>query len=85
MRYTLQREYATVTEAAALWRVAPKTVYRMIKQGRVPHVRVGGDGPIRIPVEALESAAACDVGGEPAPAPVAPWRGHRQRGGKEAA
>jgi excisionase family DNA binding protein len=70
MTYTLQREYATVTEAAALWRVAPKTVYRMIKQGRVPHVRVGGDGPIRIPVEALDSADRSFRRPESAPTPA---------------
>jgi excisionase family DNA binding protein len=52
---TLQREYLTVAEAAALWRVSVPTIYRRCADGSIPHIRVGGgDGPIRILAEAFE-------------------------------
>jgi excisionase family DNA binding protein len=55
---TLQREYLTVAEAAALWRVSVPTIYRRCAAGSVPHIRVGGgDGPIRILAEAFEDPA----------------------------
>ena len=54
MSITLQREYLTVAEAAALWRVSVPTIYRRCADGSIPHVRVGGDGPIRILAEAFE-------------------------------
>jgi excisionase family DNA binding protein len=53
MTLTVEREYLTVAEAAVLWRVSIPTVYRKIAAGGVPHIRVGTDGPIRIPACAL--------------------------------
>ena len=38
---TLENDYLTVTEAAALLRVAPSTVRRWIRQGDVPAYRLG--------------------------------------------
>jgi excisionase family DNA binding protein len=65
---TLQREYLTVAEAAALWRVSVPTIYRRCADGSIPHIRVGGgDGPIRIPAEAFEDPAERD-GPDPSPA-----------------
>ena len=48
MSLTLHREYLTVAEAAALWRVSVPTIYRRCADGRLPHIRFGGeDGLIR--------------------------------------
>jgi excisionase family DNA binding protein len=49
MTLTVEREYLTVAEVAALWRVSAPTVYRRVAAGDVPHIRLGSDGPIRIP------------------------------------
>jgi excisionase family DNA binding protein len=54
MSLTLEREYLTVAEAAGLWRVSVPTIYRRCADGSIPHIRVGGDGPIRILAEAFE-------------------------------
>jgi excisionase family DNA binding protein len=57
MTLTVAREFLTVAEAAALWRVSVPTVYRRVAAGGIPHVRVGGpDGPIRIPASAFETS-----------------------------
>jgi excisionase family DNA binding protein len=53
MALTLERQYLTVAEAAALWRVSAPTVYRRVAAGDVPHIRIGTDGPIRIPASAI--------------------------------
>jgi excisionase family DNA binding protein len=53
MTLTVEREYLTVAEAAALWRVSAPTVYRRVAAGDVPHIRLGSDGPIRIPASAI--------------------------------
>jgi excisionase family DNA binding protein len=54
MTLTVEREYLTVAEVAALWRVSVPTIYRHVAASRVPHIRVGGrDGPIRIPASAV--------------------------------
>jgi excisionase family DNA binding protein len=45
-----------VTEAAALLRVSPVTVYRRIKLGEIPAVRVGETGHMRVPRAGLERA-----------------------------
>ena len=42
----------TVAEAAARLRVSPKSIYKAVKNGQLPVVRVGRT--IRIPVHALE-------------------------------
>jgi excisionase family DNA binding protein len=67
MSHTLMhRDFLTVTEYAAHYRLAVPTVYRWVAQGRIPAVRPGGTGPIRIPVEALDPRSA--------PAPVTSGR-----------
>jgi excisionase family DNA binding protein len=53
MTLTVAREFLTVAEAAALWRVSVPTVYRRVAAGDVPHIRIGTDGPIRIPASAI--------------------------------
>jgi excisionase family DNA binding protein len=53
MTLTVERAYLTVTEAADLWRVSVPSVYRWVAAGRVPAIRVGGSGPIRIPASAI--------------------------------
>jgi excisionase family DNA binding protein len=53
MALTLERQYLTVAEAAALWRVSAPTVYRRVAAGDVPHIRIGTDGPIRIPASTI--------------------------------
>jgi excisionase family DNA binding protein len=44
----------TVGEAAKLLRLHPHTIYRRINRGELRAVRAGEDGPLRIPVDALE-------------------------------
>jgi excisionase family DNA binding protein len=57
MTLTVSREYLTVAEAAAIWRISVPTVYRRCAAGSIPHIRVGGgDGPIRIPASAFEAS-----------------------------
>lgn len=38
----LQAEVLTVDEAAAILRRNPQTVYRLVRRGAIPSVRVGG-------------------------------------------
>jgi len=49
-------ELLTVGEAAERLRVSRPTMYRLIRAGVVPALRIGdGVGPIRIPVAELDS------------------------------
>jgi excisionase family DNA binding protein len=49
-----QPEYLTVAEVSSRFRVSVPTIYRRCSDGTLPHIRIGGDGPIRIPVSQLE-------------------------------
>ena len=49
-----QPEYLTVAEVSSRFRVSVPTIYRRCADGTLPHIRIGGDGPIRIPVSRLE-------------------------------
>jgi len=52
---TVERpEYLTVEEAARHFRVSAVTIYRRCADGTLPHIRIGSDGPIRIPTSQLE-------------------------------
>jgi excisionase family DNA binding protein len=53
----------TINEAAGpeLLRMHPRTVRRHVKEGRLPHVRIGG--AIRIPEDALNALIAANVRG----------------------
>jgi excisionase family DNA binding protein len=73
-----QPEYLTVAEVSSRFRVSVPTIYRRCADGTLPHIRIGGDGPIRIPVSQLErlydqgvSADGSPAGGsfEPAQSP----------------
>jgi excisionase family DNA binding protein len=61
---TEQREYLTVAEVSSLFRVSVPTIYRRCADGQLPHIRIGHDGPIRIP--AGEGERLCDQRGEAA-------------------
>jgi excisionase family DNA binding protein len=45
----------TVGEAAELLRLHPYTIYRRIGRGELKAVRVGYEGPLRIPVDELDA------------------------------
>jgi excisionase family DNA binding protein len=49
-----QPEYLTVAEVSSRFRVSVPTIYRRCADGTLPHIRIGGDGPIRIPASQLE-------------------------------
>jgi excisionase family DNA binding protein len=49
-----RHEYMTVEEAARHLRVSPVTIYRRCADGTLPHIRIGSDGPIRIPTSQRE-------------------------------
>jgi excisionase family DNA binding protein len=49
-----QSDYLTVEEAARHFRVSTPTIYRRCADGQLPHIRIGQDGPIRIPAGELE-------------------------------
>jgi excisionase family DNA binding protein len=49
-----QLEYLTVEEVSSLLRVSAPTIYRRCADGQLPHIRIGHDGPIRIPARQLE-------------------------------
>jgi excisionase family DNA binding protein len=49
-----QPEYLTVAEVSGLFRVSVPTIYRRCADGQLPHIRIGHDGPIRIPAGELE-------------------------------
>jgi excisionase family DNA binding protein len=93
MTLTVEREYLTVAEVAALWRVSVPTIYRHVAAGRVPHIRVGGrDGPIRIPASAVVSvsvdgspAGGSFAGADPARAPRDPKAGQVEPAGARGA
>lgn len=50
-------EYLKVREVADGLRVSPLTIYRAIREGRLEAVRLGGNGPLRVPASALETYA----------------------------
>ena len=52
-----EREFLTVGELAERLRVSPLTIYRGVRNGTVPFVRLSEHGAIRIPVTALEEFA----------------------------
>jgi excisionase family DNA binding protein len=47
-------KYLTVAEVSSLFRVSVPTIYRRVADGQPPHIRIGHDGPIRIPAGELE-------------------------------
>lgn len=49
-----QPEYLTVAEVSHRFRVSVPTIYRRCADGTLPHIRIGSDGPIRIPTSQLE-------------------------------
>jgi excisionase family DNA binding protein len=60
-----QHEYLTVAEVSSRFRVSVPTIYRRCADGTLPHIRIGGDGPIRIPADQLQrlyEQAASDDG-----------------------
>lgn len=50
-KLTTSADFLTVVEVAAIWRVHPKTVYRRLGEGEVPHIRIGRQ--FRIPRKGL--------------------------------
>jgi excisionase family DNA binding protein len=68
----------TVPEVAALLRVDASTVYRAVRRGELPAVRLGGRGTsVRIPASALEellSPASVSARRRAGQAPVPPRR-----------
>lgn len=46
------QEFTTVAEVAARWEVSKMTVYRLVQDGQLSAVQIGGRS-IRIPVEAV--------------------------------
>lgn len=60
----------TVKEAAAFLRLAPDTVYRATKAGKLPHARIGRS--IRFSQEALEEYLNTPAAPKQAPAVRAP-------------
>jgi len=51
-----QNKWLTANEAASRLRVHPKTLYRLIRQGKVPAYRMGARGEWRLRVEDLDAA-----------------------------
>ena len=51
-------EFLTVAEFAARLRVSEPTVYRRVRDGTLPIVRLSENGAIRIPASALEFPAS---------------------------
>jgi excisionase family DNA binding protein len=47
-------KYLTVAEVSSRFRVSVPTIYRRCADGTLPHIRIGDDGPIRIPAGRLE-------------------------------
>ena len=45
----------TIRDVAALCRVTPGTVWKWVREGRLPAVRMGGQGPYRIHRDALSA------------------------------
>ena len=58
----------TVQEAAELLRISPNTCYELIRQGRIPHIRLGMR--ILIPRHGLEQWIAREAGLPQPPPPV---------------
>ena len=55
LAHASEREWLTVNETAARIRLHPVSVRRMIREGRLPAVQLGGRGaPVRVSVRELE-------------------------------
>lgn len=67
-----QPEYLTVAEVSSRFRVSVPTIYRRCADGTLPHIRIGGDGPIRIPVSQLERLYEDPAGFSPLFPPASP-------------
>jgi excisionase family DNA binding protein len=59
MDFLKNKRYFRPDEVAALLALSRRTIYRMIKDGRLPGIRLGG-GPWRIPREQLDSLLRVD-------------------------
>jgi excisionase family DNA binding protein len=55
MESTSATRLLTADEAARELRLTRQSIYRMIGDGRLPAVRIGQDGPLRIEPEAVEA------------------------------
>jgi excisionase family DNA binding protein len=61
-------EILTITELSAHLRVHPTTIYRLLREGRIPGFRVGSAWRFsRAAIEIWEHGQADPIGGEPAP------------------
>ena len=65
----------TVREAAKLLRISPNTCYELIRQGRIPHIRLGRR--ILIPRHGLEQWIAQEAGLPEPPPPVVSFGAQR--------
>ena len=65
----------TVKEAAGLLRISPNTCYELIRQGRIPHIRLGRR--ILIPRHGLEQWIAQEAGLPEPPPPVVSFGAQR--------
>jgi excisionase family DNA binding protein len=63
-----QPEYLTVAEVSHRLRVSVPTIYRRCADGTLPHIRIGDDGPIRIPARQLERLYEQTVSDDGSPA-----------------
>lgn len=65
--------YLTVAEVAKRLRLAPMTIYRMLRVGTIPSIRTGPSGrTYRVPEVGFEIYLAGLEGRRPYPAPVIP-------------
>lgn len=80
----LQREFLTVREAAARWRVSEKTIRRWIAAGELVALQPAPGHALRIPADALETQFFCHEAEAPAErrAPAAGQSTVRQLAGK---
>ena len=51
----MERETLTVEEVAKLLGVGRQTAYRMVRQGRLPVLRLGQRPVLKVPVKAFEA------------------------------
>jgi excisionase family DNA binding protein len=85
-----QREYLTVAEVSSLFRVGVPTIYRRVADGQLPHIRIGDDGPIRIPAGELgrlfgQREETSQSGREPSPVAASEKTAARGYGAKHQA
>lgn len=75
-----EEEILTITELSAHLRVHPTTIYRLLREGRIPGFRVGSAWRFnRASIEKWEHGVGGEIDGAAKPAPKRKYKGRKAK------